>query len=47
MLNVGGETTQVSYEDYIQDGSQDLFWSLMGWFEPEDVFDDDFEDEEP
>jgi hypothetical protein len=44
VLNKGGETTQTSYREYIQDEPQDLFWSLMEWFEPEEEFDDeDFE----
>ena len=39
-----GEKTQTFYNQMHQE-PQDLFWSLMEWFEPDD-FDDEFDDDE-
>lgn len=41
VLNKGGEK-EITFYNQMHDEPQDLFWSLMGWFEPdEDDFDED------
>ena len=40
VLNKGGEKTQAFYNQ-LHDAPQNLYWSLMEWFEPEEEYDED------
>jgi hypothetical protein len=44
-LNKGGENTLAFYNQ-LHDAPQELYWSLIEWFEPEEEYEDDYGEDE-